>query len=917
MNCMKKMSFLCLLLLLFFVSACSEKDDGEPVQLELTQFSLVFHTVGGSKSVVVKTNVADCSVRVPVEDASWCSASVVSSDNNRLIQVDVRANEQGQTRTTTLTIAAGDKQVPLAIEQLGTDPQILLAVSNFTVGFLNSALEIEVVSNVEFTAKPTESWITEKSDESKAMNSEVRVFKIEMNDKTATRFASVDFNQVGGSAKNAAFISQTGMNPGEGSDAIQPDSLVRVSRAEATSEQLTIEPGPVSLAIDGDLNTFYHSNWNNGNPDYFPIDMTFYFDDPAGADFDYVVYNPRPSGNNGLAKEIELQVATVGAPDHFVKYGDYDFKGSSSPSRILFKDGGLKQVKGVRFRVKSGVGDGQGFVSCAEMQFFKKREGALLTSIFIDDICSALRPEVTAADIDTMSNPFFKNIAGLMFVKAYDTEFRIQEYKAWQNPDIQAGQNKTNPYSLMDNPTGISVTANEEVVVLVGDLHGQSVTLLVQDQNVGFGGPSYLLNEGVNKVKVGRKGLLYIQYHTPTGQEPPVRIHIASGRVNGYFDIAKHSASDWRTLLNKSVDAHFDVVGKYAHMTFPTAKFKQNTKDGLALIGTADEIVRLEQELLGLFKYGKTFNNRLYMHVVYDKDSYMYATSYRTAYNIGTLDELTNNDRLRSSAIWGPAHEIGHCNQTRPGFKWIGMTEVSNNLMSQFVQRKIAHDSRLQTESPIDAYINRYNKAFNTTIAAGIPAGAEGDVFCKLVPFWQLYLYMTEVLGKTDFYPDLYEMVRIQPNPATNGLCQLNFVRLACRSSKLNLVDFFTVWGFLSPIDVMIEDYSTEPLVVTQQMIDDLKAEIAAENYPLPSHKFRYITDNTLDLYRANQPVVCGTAIKSGNAVQATNWKNVAAFESYDANGVLKGITTENTIRTFGGKVYAVAANGDKSEVMF
>lgn len=43
----------------------------------------------------------------------------------------------------------------------------------------------------------------------------------------------------------------------------------------------------------------------------------------------------------------------------------------------------------------------------------------------------------------------------------YEPEFRVGEFKAYPNPDIQSGTHKTNPYSLLDNPTGISVKANE------------------------------------------------------------------------------------------------------------------------------------------------------------------------------------------------------------------------------------------------------------------------------------------------------------------------------------------------------------------------------------------------------------------------------------------------------------------------
>lgn len=75
------------------------------------------------------------------------------------------------------------------------------------------------------------------------------------------------------------------------------------------------------------------------------------------------------------------------------------------------------------------------------------------------------------------------------------------------------------------------------------------------------------------------------------------------------------------------------------------------TSDGKALIDAYDQIVNSEMELMGLYKYNKLFKNRMYLHVMYT--SYMYATSYHTAYNDGTLAELCNVDKLKTSSCWG------------------------------------------------------------------------------------------------------------------------------------------------------------------------------------------------------------------------------------------------------------------------
>ena len=85
----------------------------------------------------------------------------------------------------------------------------------------------------------------------------------------------------------------------------------------------------------------------------------------------------------------------------------------------------------------------------------------------------------------------------------------------------------------MDNPTGISVKAGENLIVLVGDTHGYDIGLRVQNldapENDGFGGVTYLLNQGINKFTISEQGLVYVMYVTKTLDDPaaaPVKIHL-------------------------------------------------------------------------------------------------------------------------------------------------------------------------------------------------------------------------------------------------------------------------------------------------------------------------------------------------------------------------------------------------------
>ncbi len=211
------------------------------------------------------------------------------------------------------------------------------------------------------------------------------------------------------------------------------------------------------------MNTLYHSSWNNAGSNYFPITLEYFFENQES--IDYLVYYPRTTGPNGLFKKAEIWVATEDNPS-YIKVMDYDFQGVSSPTRVTFAKT-LVKPKSIKFVVNSGAGDGQGFASCAEMEFYRTNpDNTNPLTLFTDLTCTQLKAGITMDEIEKVSNNLYRNIALYMLKGTYPREFRIQDYRAWPHPDDWARVNKTSTLSLLDNPTGISVSENEEMVVL-------------------------------------------------------------------------------------------------------------------------------------------------------------------------------------------------------------------------------------------------------------------------------------------------------------------------------------------------------------------------------------------------------------------------------------------------------------------
>ncbi len=66
-----------------------------------------------------------------------------------------------------------------------------------------------------------------------------------------------------------------------------------------------------------------------------------------------------------------------------------------------------------------------------------------------------------------------------------------------------------------------------------------------------------------------------------------------------------------------------DVLGQYAHVTWRVSDFQTYTSDVTMLLNNYDKLVWLEEEFIGLVKYGKLFNNRMHFSIDYDATSPM------------------------------------------------------------------------------------------------------------------------------------------------------------------------------------------------------------------------------------------------------------------------------------------------------
>lgn len=741
---------------------------------------------------------------------------------------------------------------------------------------------VAVAANCDYTATTTADWLTLR----RMANGNTAIFG-QSNFNLGSREATVVFTSEDGTVSRELKVVQ------EGYDAT--DALIPVASGTASSSQ----PGEgIEKSFDGDYSTIYHAAYGNTT---YPITLTYTLKEASHVD--YAIYTPRQSGYNGNFKLVTIEYKVKGS-SKFEELVTMDFGGGNNATQIPFGANGIDNVEQVRFIVKSSTSDeGRAFASCAEMGFYKRNTyiADIFARYFADGLCTQLRSGVTEADINQIPVAEVREAARSILAGTYSTEFRLGEFGAFR-PVAELRNELKNSHSYCDheNPTGITFKEGQTVVIAVEGVSTAPVSLTVR--NFGpedFVSSSYPLSNGINVISIKNKGNGYLSYYTSDWKTAPkVRVHFINAIEQGYFSpkYKGHTNADWKRLLANATGDCLDMHGEFIDCVFPVSAFKANCpNDGEWLMAAYDSVVSIERELMGIYKYNRQFPNRQCAITVATSAGLYHASSDGFCVPVNALRDPTSRTHFD---FWGVGHELGHNNQTQ-GLKWIGLTEVTNNIMSAYVQHKLRADGyhRLENESNAFRYYDFLQ--YNVLKGGQFLPHANNDVFCTLIPFWQLLVY-TRIAGiQPDAYPELYETLRTTANigSMSNGQQQVNFMRQWCKITKTNFLPFFEKVGMFKTVNADIDDYGTGNITITQAMLNTLKSEIEGLNYPEAPAAFYFIDVNNYPAFRDKAALVAGSlgagCTRSGNNVriQHSSWKNVVGFETYKADGTLIHIT--------------------------
>ena len=724
------------------------------------------------------------------------------------------------------------------------------------------------------------------------------------------------------------------------------DKVVAISGATASSYQPGDEP---AKAIDGNYSTIWHSSWGS-TPTTFPVTFTITLKEESLVN--YVRYTPRQDGNNnGNWDQVYVAYCPTKTGSTFTNIGQFALNGSGNSYEFTFADEGVVCGK-IRFTIQSGANN---FASAAEITAYaydnSKKEA--FVPYFTDELYTELKPEITSsegiedADVKQLVDNLLDNAT------AYK-KFRVGEYEPYMTlATLQKSLGTKNQYNKYENPTGVYLKNGQSCIVVASGIGNDPVRLLIKNWYLSESSSSYSLRNGVNYITATSEGNVFVDYFTDNFENAPnVKVHFINAPVQGYWDQETMTNADWVEMLKGRSSNDNSIIitrSKHAQLAYPVSAWLKHCPTNVDSTMTLYQQVQwAERDILGLERYGRqTKNRQLFFATDY---GFMAAGGEGSYCHVNSLGGIMAPDAAKFD-FWGVGHEWGHNNQIAAGFHWSGCGETTNNIYASWAQLHFTGNRNASTGKPnylrledettgVGEYSNTrggrmqtyFEEALRKGVAWQLQDGpdyhgatpekkeivgydANGnsigmvtttsrnyDHFVKLVPFWQLNLWGTLAGKCPDIIPMVIESIRTTENYSssynTNGKKQVNWMKLACDSAKIDLLPFFEKAGMLRPINAYIEDYGAGWNVINEKMIEELKAYVKAQGYPAFNEEINYINGHNYHIYRDCLPLEVPEKLGTGCTlvgnklkVQHNTVRNAVAFETYNFNNELLRIT--------------------------
>lgn len=910
-----KSLFFFLLILIGCQSKDSELQQAPMLRIDLPEDMVVcVRKQACVRSIDVMTNGVDWGVTPQDEAAnSWYSVNVDKSRQSNKIYIDVQENDNIKERSISFTVSgAGVKDQVFSLLQLGSESVIRCDSSLKRLDNKAQTFQLEVVSNVSYAVVSDTTWLQRVA--SRAVTTDTLVFHVKENKLFDIRRDTILLIEES-EGDNKLCVRIPIEQAGTDLENLFPEDKKISVRDVVLFRGNTYGKETVAMTVDGSYQTHYSSS-KTVSGDSVILDYTL----AEGTErMDYIRLVQRANGDlNSVFSQGSLWYKSTSNTDW--KWFSSFNETPGSPVEVR---AGLVAPTHIRLCIRSRANA----VALAEFECFESANTGDLSQdavYFADDVFSVLKPGVTLADIQKITNPYVRSVAMALLAGTYNKEFRSRSYRACEHPNNVAQKLKIASRSEYDNPMGIHFKQNEKYVVFVGNTGNTPMTLYIKDFRAGGGAVSYKLKAGLNAIVPSVSGNGYVRYWTEDyNTASPVNVHVVFGHEIGFWDKrAGHVDADWERILQIArkcsstqniTNAMIDVLGNRIQLVNSVDAFQLYCPSGVEeLMLWHDSIMSIEYRMMGLFKNNAVPYNRT-----------LAARSWSGLPNWGgsaawfpnSEKEMLNVAALRK-ASWLFGHELGHGNQIRPNMLMAGWGETTNNNYNQYLQYLISdrqnlrldHEKINRKQGDSERVIGgRFNAYLNEAHVVGEPyltqegpdyqkgsmngTGLRGDHFVKCAPLWQLTLYFMIAGEGTDWYrPDFWADVNwaaIQDSRTglSNGQRYVDFMKRCIEASGYNLAPFFEQMGLLREVDRSIDDYSVGQVKITSADVAEVKALGSTKAMP-SSPVISYITANSIDAFRNQEPVTGSfnqgiTSSGLTKSISHSIWKNVVVFETY------------------------------------
>lgn len=372
-----------------------------------------------------------------------------------------------------------------------------------------------------------------------------------------------------------------------------------------------------------------------------------------------------------------------------------------------------------------------------------------------------------------------------------DSSYTVSSLPNGESERIRLNQNFT-PSDF--TPTGWYAEERSTIVVNLKRIKGDYYpSLIVGTYNKDIDKSSvktYYLAPGKNIIEIDRAGLIFIRYPGLKNENQAI-INFVSGVIPApFYQAGKTSKEQWKGMLTTYSDCPDAIMygGKIMIVTNRRAALDNAHENQEDMLSIANKIWNLQEEYSGLDGSSPLHTPNIHNHLMTETnnlDLYMFASTYGTAYNANTALQVLLNPRDLNT--WGPWHELGHHHQ-QSSYLWEGLMEVTVNLYSLYIDKKMNANSNRINWSNVKAYMAQAQSLRNFD--------AIEDLFTKLAMYEQL----TMTFGD-DMFIKLHKLTRETPlaTGATDANKKGYFALQASKASGKDLTLFFRAWGITIP----------------------------------------------------------------------------------------------------------------------